>query len=80
MPGDKITTISNHGRITIPANYRNKMGLHDGLKVMVLEDEGGLRIIPILDVEAIRKMSVTAAEMEQIYNESKDEDRELENG
>ncbi len=72
------TIISNHGRITIPAVIRKKMGLRDGMKVLVLEDEGNLKIIPILLDEEIRKMSVPASEVERLHRESKDEELELE--
>ena len=75
---EKTTTISNHGRITIPASIRKKMGLHDGMEVLVLEDEGNLRIIPILSDEVIRKMAVSPTEVERIYHESKKEELELE--
>jgi len=78
MLKEKITTISNHGRITIPASIRKKMGLRDGMEVLVLEDEGNLKIIPILSDDDIRKISVDSSEVEKIYRESKQEELELE--
>lgn len=65
------TAISNNGCITIPASLRKKMELHEGMEVLVLADEGNLRIIPILSDEAIRKMAAPASEVERIYRESK---------
>ncbi len=78
MLKEKTTVISNHGRITIPAAIRKKMGLRDGMEVLVLEDEGNLKIIPILSDDEIRKMAVPASEVERIYRESKEEELELE--
>jgi AbrB family looped-hinge helix DNA binding protein len=78
MIREKTTTISNHGRITIPASIRKSMGLRDGMEVLVLEDEGDLKIIPILSDEAIRRMAASASEVERIYRESKKEELELE--
>jgi AbrB family looped-hinge helix DNA binding protein len=75
---EKTTTISNHGRITIPASIRKRLGLHDGMEVLVLEDEGNLRIIPILSDETIRNMAASSSEVERIYRESKRDELELE--
>jgi AbrB family looped-hinge helix DNA binding protein len=77
MQKENTTIISNHGRITIPATIRKKMGLRDGMEVLVLEDEGDLKIIPILSDEEIRKMALPANEVERIYRESKAEELEL---
>ena len=55
------------------------MELKDGQKVIFIEDEGSLRIIPILTTERIRKRSINAKEMEQVYIESQQEELELEN-
>ncbi len=79
MIKEKTTTISNHGRITIPATIRKKLGLRDGMEVLVLEDEGNLKIIPILTDDEIRKISADPSEIEKIYRESKQEELELEN-
>ncbi|MHA1968019.1 MAG: AbrB/MazE/SpoVT family DNA-binding domain-containing protein [Candidatus Hodarchaeales archaeon] len=79
MIDEKPVLISNHGRITIPAEFRKKMKLKDGQKVIFIEDEGSLRIIPILTTENLRKRSINAKEMEQVYNESQQEELELEN-
>ena len=79
MTGNKPLKISNHGRITIPVHYRKMLGLEDGNKVLIVEDEGTLRIIPIRSTEDIRNESCTAEEMERIYQETKREDLEIEN-
>ena len=78
MSKEKTTVISSHGRITIPAAIRKKIGLRDGMEVLVLEDEGNLKIIPILTDDELRKMAVPASEIERIYRESKEEELELE--
>jgi hypothetical protein len=50
----------------------------DGMDMLVLEDEGELKFIPIMSDEEIRKVSVPAADVERIYRESKKEELELE--
>ena len=54
---EKEVTITNQGMITIPAAFRKIYGLKDGDKVLIIEDEGTLKIIPIKDIEELREDS-----------------------
>lgn len=64
--------------ITIPAALRKKYGLQDGDQVLVVEDEGMLKIIPIESIEYLQNRSVTTKEMVDILKRSREEELELE--
>jgi AbrB family looped-hinge helix DNA binding protein len=71
---EKTVTITNQGMITIPAAFRKSFGLKDGDKVLVVEDEGSLKLIPLKSEEEIRKNSYTKAEILNQMEKSKKED------
>ncbi len=75
---EKSVTITNNGMITIPAALRKKHNLKDGDKVLVLEDEGNLKIIPIIPIEELRKDSYTSEEMQAQMEKSRKEEIERE--
>ena len=52
--------------ITIPANLRKKYGLQDGDQVIVVEDEGTLKIVPIEPIKSLQNRSITTKEMVEI--------------
>lgn len=64
--------------ITIPASIRKKYGLKDGDQVMVVEDEGMLKIIPIQSIKSLQNRSITTKEMIEILKRSREEELELE--
>ena len=64
--------------VTIPATLRKKYGLRDGDQVIVVEDEGMLKIIPIESIKSLQKRSITTKEMFEILKSSRDEELELE--
>ncbi len=64
--------------ITIPANLRKKYGLKDGDKVVVIEDEGMLKIIPVESIQSLQNRSITAKEMVGILKKSREEELERE--
>ena len=68
--GIKPITMTNHGMITIPASLRKEYKFRDGDKFLILEDEGTLRIIPILNIKELRKNSFTAKEISEVIAES----------
>ncbi len=70
--------VTNHGMISIPAVLRHKYQINDGDQLSVLEDEDGIRIIPILSIEELRKKSVSAKKMMEIIQKSHEEELELE--
>ena len=60
---EKTVTVTNQGMITIPAAFRKSFDLKDGDKVLVVEDEGSLKLIPLKSEEEIRKNTYTKAEI-----------------
>jgi len=75
----KSVKITNHGMINIPAPIRKKFGLKDGDDVMVMiDDEGFIKIYPIIPIEKLREGSYTAKEMLDELECSHKEDLELE--
>lgn len=76
---EKPVTITNRGMITIPASIRKHLDLNDGDRVVIIEDEGTLRIIPIMPVEKLRERSCNAEQMIHLLEKSRAEELELEN-
>ncbi|MCJ7649529.1 MAG: AbrB/MazE/SpoVT family DNA-binding domain-containing protein [Candidatus Lokiarchaeota archaeon] len=60
---EKLVTITNQGMITIPAFLRKMHNLKDGDKILIVEDEGTLKMIPIKELEEIQKGSYSTKEM-----------------
>jgi len=57
---------------------RKKYNLKDGDKVLVIEDEDSLRIIPIIPIDELRKKSYTYQEMKAQMEQSQKEEIERE--
>jgi AbrB family looped-hinge helix DNA binding protein len=75
---EKEVTITNRGMITIPAAFRKIFNLKDGDKVLIIEDEGTLKIIPIKDPESLRLNSYDTEEMRREMDKSRKEELERE--
>lgn len=75
---EKEVTITNRGMITIPASFRKYFNLKDGDKVLIIEDEGTLKIIPIKDAESLRSNSYDTEEMKKEMNKARKEELERE--
>ena len=71
---EKKVTITNQGMVTIPAAFRKSYGLKDGDKVLIVEDEGTLRIIPLKDEDILKESSYETREMLEQMKKSKIED------
>ena len=78
MTHDGIVKVTNRGMITIPANLRKKYGLQDGNQVIVIEDEGMLKIIPVKTIKSLQNKSITTKEMIGILKRSREEELEIE--
>jgi bifunctional DNA-binding transcriptional regulator/antitoxin component of YhaV-PrlF toxin-antitoxin module len=65
--------------ITIPAFIRKLYHLNDGDRVVMIEDEGTLRLIPIVPEESLLEHSCSAEEMISMLQKSREEEMELEN-
>ncbi len=68
---EKKVTITNKGMISIPAAFRKSYGLKDGDKVLIIEDEGTLKIIPLKDIDELRRKSYNKKEMLDQMKKSK---------
>jgi len=75
---EKEVTITNRGMITIPAAFRKSYNLKDGDKVLIIEDEGTLKIIPIKDAETLRLNSYSLEELKKEMDKSRKEELERE--
>jgi len=71
---EKKVTITNQGMITIPAPFRKIYGLKDGDKVLIVEDEGTLKIIPLKDINELKRKSYSTKEMLNQMKKSKIEE------
>lgn len=78
MIAKNIVKITNRGMVSIPAAFRKKYNLKDGNYVMVVEDEGTLRLIPIRSTKELQEMGPTVEEVLKVLKESRNEDLELE--
>jgi len=71
---EKKVTITNQGMVTIPAAFRKSYGLKDGDKVLIVEDEGTLKIIPLKDNDELKRNSYNTKEMLNQMKKSKTEE------
>ncbi|MHA1794226.1 MAG: AbrB/MazE/SpoVT family DNA-binding domain-containing protein [Promethearchaeota archaeon] len=55
MVESKTITINSKGMITIPVEIRKKYNMHPGLKVSIIEVNGHLELIPVVEIERLRK-------------------------
>ncbi len=75
----KSVKIVNHGMINIPAPIRKRFGLKDGDNVMlVVDEEGFIKVYPIESIGQIRARSFTTREMINQLNRTRQEDLERE--
>ncbi|MHA1148286.1 MAG: AbrB/MazE/SpoVT family DNA-binding domain-containing protein [Promethearchaeota archaeon] len=70
---EKEVTVTNQGMITIPAPFRKVYDIKDGDKVLIVEDEGTLKIIPLKSIEEIKRSSYDAKSMLAQMKRSKEE-------
>ena len=75
---EKIVKVTNKGMISIPAGIRKKHKIKDGDYIIVTEENGEIKIIPIESEESLRKKGLTVKEFREIYEKSRKEDLELE--
>jgi len=74
MIEEKKVTITNKGMTSIPAAFRKSYGLKDGDKVLIIEDEGTLKIIPLKDIDELKRKSYNTKEMLDQMKKSKIEE------
>ena len=77
---EKSVKVTNKGMISIPAEIRKKYDIKDGDYIVVKEEENGtIKLIPIEDINSLRNRASTIEESREIFNQSRREDRKLEN-
>jgi AbrB family looped-hinge helix DNA binding protein len=76
MIKSKPSIVNRKGMITIPADLREKLDLHEGTRVTVMELEGNLVIIPIVDIEKLRTHAYE--EFAKVEDEARAEELEIE--
>ncbi len=74
----EITKINERGNVTIPRILRKKYGLTPGTDIAFIEEEGKLVIMPIKDLEELRKDMPPLSEIAKELKTSHDQDLELE--
>jgi AbrB family looped-hinge helix DNA binding protein len=62
MSGEDVVYVSNRGMITIPLKIREKHGIKPGSKLMFLEIDGAIEIIPYRKVEEMEAACTTSLE------------------
>ena len=72
MARSKVSVVNRKGMITIPADLRERFKIHEGSRVNVMEIDGHLEIVPIVDIETFREHSYAE------YSKVEDEARALE--
>jgi len=74
-----VVSISNHGRITIPAEIRKKYGWEDGDKVIVIDHPlEGIKILPYLSDKELRHVLDSETAIRIIEDISKERKKEIE--
>jgi len=74
-----VLNISNHGRITIPAELRSKYGWKDGDKVLIVDHPlDGIKILPYLSDDQMRGILDEDTGMNIIKKISKERKAEIE--
>ena len=75
-----IAKLSNHGRITIPAEIRNKYGWKDGDKLIIIDHPlEGIKILPYLSDEKMQTILDKETGIKIIEEISKERKKEIEN-
>jgi len=77
MTESKSISINKKGMITIPVDLRDKYHMQAGLRVSILEVNGHLEIVPIVDLDELKKRDV--AEIMKVMENAHDQEVRLEN-
>lgn len=70
-------TVTSRGMVTIPASIRKRYKLNDGDKLVIIEDEGTIRLIPLVPEDQLLAMSCSPREMIKMLDEDRQHEREL---
>jgi AbrB family looped-hinge helix DNA binding protein len=78
MTESRPISINKKGMITIPVDLREKYNMQAGSRISILEVNGHLEIVPIVDLDKLRKHDV--AEIMKVMEDAHDQEMRLENG
>lgn len=76
MYSHNIVKMDEKGKISIPPSIRKKYGWNSGLEFEILELDGCVSIIPIIDLDELPKIPLS--QYSKIYNESREEELDIE--
>ena len=48
-----VATVTSKGQVTLPASIRKRLGIREGSRIVFLEDDEGVRVLP---EEALERM------------------------
>ncbi|TFF88112.1 MAG: AbrB/MazE/SpoVT family DNA-binding domain-containing protein [Promethearchaeota archaeon] len=74
----KSMKVNKKGMITIPNDIREKYNIVEGSEVLVVEINGAIQIIPILNFDKIKELLPSRKKMKEVYIKSREEEMELE--
>jgi AbrB family looped-hinge helix DNA binding protein len=74
----KSMKVNKKGMITIPNDIREKYNIVEGSEVLVVEINGEIQIIPILNFDKIKELLPSRKKMKEVYIKSREEEMELE--
>ncbi len=78
MTSKEIVKINSRGLIMIPLGIRKKYHLTKGTSVAIIEEEGNLSLVPLIEIENLREQFCSRKEMAEIIDQADEEERELE--
>ena len=70
--------VNSKGMVTIPKELRKKYRIKEGSEVAIIEVNGEIQLLPILELNEMRTLLPSRAAMKEIYMEAQATELELE--
>jgi AbrB family looped-hinge helix DNA binding protein len=74
----KVMRVNSKGMVTIPSELRKKYKIKEGSEVAIIEVNGEIQLLPILELNEMRTLLPSRAAMKKIYMEARANELELE--
>ena len=74
----KVMRVNSKGMVTIPSELRKKYHIQEGSEVAIIEVNGEIQLLPILELTEMRTLLPSRAAMKKTYMEAKETELELE--
>ena len=74
----KVMRVNSKGMVTIPKELRKKYRIKEGSEVAIIEVNGEIQLLPILELNEMRTLLPSRAAMKEIYMEAQATELELE--